>query len=238
MKRTALTASALSVLALATLTACGGDKEPDNSTGEPRPTTSQAQQATPAQRLAQLMVRPANVDGFSVDKPDAEFAFATSPEEVKVDKPACAPLAYAMNQLPLGDPTADLTRVVSKSISDAHTHITLTTYETGAAQPALADVRKALSACGDGFTAKASGGTNTYDSVTEEKVAPAGDETLGFKATMTFRGISHTLHTQVVRKADVLGVYHSVDGLAIAQARPSDAKLSAAVVKAQNAKLG
>ncbi|MEV8594985.1 hypothetical protein [Streptomyces sp. NPDC052012] len=238
MKRTALTASALSLLAVSTLTACGGDKEADNSTGEPRPATSQAQQVTPEQQLAKLMVRQADVDGFSVDEPSDEFVFAKSPEEVKVDEPACAPLAYAMNQLPLGDPTADLTRVLSKGLNDAHTYITLTAYEAGAAQPTLAEVRKAVAACGDGFTAKASGGTSAYDSVTEEEVGPAGDETLGFKATMTFRGASHTLHTQVVRKADVLGVYFSVNGVDIAQAKPSDAELPAAVVKAQNAKLG
>lgn len=236
MKRTALTASGL-ILAVPTLTACGGDKEPDNATGEPRPATSQAQQVTPDQRLAELMVHPADVDGFSVNKPDAQFAFATSPKEVKVDKPACAPLAYAMNQLPLGAAQADLTRVVSKGLPSPDTYITLTTYKAGDAQSALTDVGKAVASCGDGFTAKAKGGTSTYGSVTDEKVAAAGDETLGFKATMTFRGASHTVHTQVVRQGDVLGVYFSVNGMAIAKAEPSDAKLPTAVVKAQNAKL-
>ncbi|MFB6555715.1 hypothetical protein ACFCWX_38230, partial [Streptomyces sp. NPDC056405] len=58
-----------------------------------------------------------------------------------------------------------------------------------------------------------------------------------FRSTLTFRGADHTVHTQAVRSGDVVAVYFSVDGLAIANARPSDAKLSAAVVKAQNAKL-
>ncbi|MFC7982677.1 hypothetical protein [Streptomyces sp. NPDC057336] len=72
----------------------------------------------------------------------------------------------------------------------------------------------------------------------EKPVAEAGDESLAFRSTLTFRGAAHTVHTQAVRSGDVVAMYFSVDGLAIANARPSDAKLSAAVVKAQYAKLG
>lgn len=93
-----------------------------------------------------------------------------------------------------------------------------------------------MDACGDGFTAKANGNESPYESVTAEKVAPAGDESLGFTSTMTFRGVPHVLHGEVVRSVDVLAVYFSVDGMAIA--RPSDARLSPTVVKAQNGKLG
>jgi hypothetical protein len=46
------------------------------------------------------------------------------------------------------------------------------------------------------------------------------------------------MHAQAVRKGDVIAVYVSVDGMAMVQDRPGDAKLPAAVVKAQNAKLG
>ncbi|GAA3496078.1 hypothetical protein GCM10019016_031790 [Streptomyces prasinosporus] len=238
---TATAATALALLSLTVLTACGGKEEPDGATGGPRPSASPAEQPTPAERLAGLMVTPADVDGFSVQKHSDEFALAKSPEEVEVDKPACAPLAHAMNQLPLGEPQADLTRVLAEEAegpNGAHTYLTLTAYASGGAQSTLAGVKKAVAACGDGFTAKGSGGTSAYDSVTAEEVAPAGDETLGFTSTMTFRGASHTLHTQVVRAGDVLGVYFSVNGMAIANARPSDAKLPPAVVKAQNAKLG
>ncbi|CAL9475276.1 hypothetical protein [Streptomyces sp. enrichment culture] len=242
MKRAAtLAASALSLLSLATLTACGGGTEPDDAAGEPGPSASRPEQVPPARRLTGLMVTSADVDGFSVEKYGDEFALAKSPAEVTLDKPVCAPLAYAMNQLPLGEPRADLTRVLADKaggLNSAHTYLTLTAHASGGAQSAMAGVRKALAACGDGFTAEGSGGTSTYDSVTTEDVAPAGDETLGFRSAMTFRGASHTLHTQVVRSGDVLGVYFSVNGMAIADARPSEAKLPPAVVKAQNAKLG
>lgn len=242
-RTTSAAASALSLLTALSLTACGGEgEESDKATGEPRPSASQSKQPTPAEKLAELMVAPADVKGFSVQEHSDEFALAKSPKDVTLDKPACAPLAYAINQLPLGEPQADLTRVLAdeaKGLNSAHTYITLTTYASGGAQSTMADVKKAVAACGDGFTAKGSGGgTSTYDSVTPEDVTPAGDETLGFTSTLTFRGAPHTMHTQIVREGEVVGVYFSVNGAAIANARPSDAKLTPAVVKAQNGKLG
>ncbi|MGW0813291.1 sensor domain-containing protein [Streptomyces viridiviolaceus] len=242
MKRARSTAaSALILVSLAALTACGGDADSDAKADRPQASASTAKEVTPGQRLAGLMVTAADVEGFTVQEQDDEFLFAESAEEVRIDEQLCAPLAYAMNQLPLGDPVAGLTRVLSedaKGPSSAHTYVTLTTYASdSAAKSAVADVKKAVRSCGNGFTAEASGGTSTYDSVTAEKVTPAGDDSLGFSATMTFRGASHTLHTEVVRSGDVVGVYFSVNGMAIANARPSEAELPAAVVEVQNAKL-
>jgi hypothetical protein len=231
-----VTVAALTLATLTTLTACGGEGESGKATGEPRPSATETKPPTPAERLHGLMVTSADVDGLSVEPPSEEFRFAKSPEDVTLDKQVCAPLAHAVNLLPLGDPQADLTRLLSSS-TGTHTYITLTTYSAGGTETAVNEVKKAVTSCGDGFTAKASGGTSTYDSVTAEKVAPAGDDSLGFTTTMTFRGASHTHHTQVVRSGDVIGVYFAVDGRAIAETRPSDAKLPVTVVKAQNAKL-
>ncbi|MFE9973451.1 hypothetical protein ACFYRD_22525 [Streptomyces hirsutus] len=235
--------STLSLLSLAALSACGGNSgsgtDKNAAADKPKPTASKEAQATPAERLEQLVITKADVSGKEVDEAGSEFAFATSQEEVSVEKPVCAPLAYAMNQLPLGEPQADLTRVVNGDPNQAFTYVTLTTYESGRAESTMAGLSEAVDACGGGFTAEANGNTSAYDSVTAEKpVAEAGDESLAFGSTLTFRGISHTVHTQAVRSGDVLAVYFSVDGMALANSRPSDAKLPAAVVKAQNAKLG
>jgi hypothetical protein len=235
MKRAALAAaSALSLAAV--LTACSGG---DNGTGtdakpESSPSSQKARQVSPAERLAQTMVTKADVSGYVVKDLEAEFRLATSPSEVTLDKPACAPLAYAMNQLPLGEPEAELTKVLSTSkYGDEDVYITLTAYKTGKAQSALADLSKAVDDCGDGFTAKSKSGNSAYDSVTAEKptAVAAGDETVAFKATMTFRGASHVLHTEAVRRGDVVAVYFSVNGIAIANVTPSDAKMPTAVVK-------
>ncbi|MFI8206083.1 hypothetical protein [Streptomyces sp. NPDC085937] len=232
---------ALALLCLAALTACGEGGETEDSTGEPRPSATRSEQPAPAERLAGLMVTPAEVKGFTLQDYDDEFAIAKSSAELSADQPACTPLGLALNQLPLGAPQADLTRVLmpeTEGLNSAHTYITLTTYAPGKARAVLADVKKGLTACGDGFTAKGDNGSSVYDSIAQEDTAPAGDDTVGFTATMSFRGVSHTLHTQVVRAGDVVGVYFSANGLAIANARTSDAKLPPVVVKAQNAKLG
>ncbi|EFL34108.1 predicted protein [Streptomyces viridochromogenes DSM 40736] len=239
MKRAVLAVCALSLLSLTTLTACGGSTGSDAAADKPEPTAARAKQVTPAERLAKLMITKADVPGLDVKAPskkDDEYVFAKSADDVTVDKPACAQLALAMNQLAVGEPQADLTRHVPEG--SKFTYITLTTYAPGKAESAFAGLSKGVDACGGGFTAKANG-TSRYDSVAAEKpVAKAGDESLAFRATTTFQGITHTMHAQAVRSGDVVAVYFSVDGMAMVQDRPGDAKLSAKVVKAQNAKLG
>jgi hypothetical protein len=252
-RATSAALATLSLLAVAALTACGGtgdaDSGSDSAVGEPTTTAPSTKEPGAAERLARTMVTTSDVEGFSVAEPDEEFRFARTPDEVTLDKPVCAPLAHAMNQLPLGEPEADLTRVVSGQRDTGSpgtgtangigfTYITLTAHRSGGAKSAFTGVRKAVESCGGGFTAEANGAKTPYDSVTAEQVTPAGDESLGFKATMTTLGVPHVLHTEVVRSGDVLAVHFSVDGMAIADRRPSDAKLSPTVVNAQNRKLG
>ena len=228
------TLAVLPVLALTSaLTACSGDEGTPSSA----PATPKAKQITPAQRLAKAIVTKDDLPGYSVSEPEAEYAFAKSSDEVTVDKPGCAPLAHAMNQLPLGEPQADLTRSAGAGYGKESTYITLASYELAAeAESSLAGLAKAVSECGGGFTAKAGKNTTAYDSATAEKGTATG--AVAFRSTMTFRGVTHTLHTEAVRDGDVLAVYFAVNGLTIADnTRPSDAKMPANVVRAQNAKL-
>ncbi|MEU9572889.1 hypothetical protein AB0D62_24085 [Streptomyces massasporeus] len=234
MKRAAL--AVVSVLALTSaLTACSGGE--DTPSGERATTTPKAKQITPAQRLAKVVVTKDDLPGYNVSEPEAEYAFAKSSDEVTVDKPGCAPLALAMNQLPLGEPRADLTRSAGAGYGKESTYITLASYEPAAeAGSLLAGLAKAVSGCGGGFTAKAGKNSTVYDSVTAEKGTAPG--AVAFRATTPFRGITHTVRTQVVRDGDVLAVYFSVNGFAIADSRrPSDARIPAEVVKAQDGKL-
>ncbi|WP_086563992.1 hypothetical protein [Streptomyces africanus] len=232
MKRAAL--AVVSVLALASaLTACsGGEDTPSKS-----PSVPKAKQITPAQRLAKAMVTKDDLPGYNVSEPEARYAFAKSSDEVTVDKPGCTPLAYAMNQLPLGAPQADLLRSAGAGYGKESTYITLASYKSEAeAGSVLADLAKAVPECAGGFAVKAGENATAYDSVTAEKGTATG--AVAFRSTMAFRGVSHTLRTEAVRKGDVLAVYFSVNGFAIADStRPSDAKMPAKVVKAQNSKL-
>jgi hypothetical protein len=127
--------------------------------------------------------------------------------------------------------------VASKDIN-SHTYVNLNAYEAGKAESAMAGLAKAVDSCGTGFTAKAKRQSSSFESVTAEKAEPAGDESLAFKSTLTFRGVTHTVHSAAVRRDDVIAVYYAVSGWAIADSRPSDTKVASVVAKAQNAKLG
>ncbi|MFD8230881.1 hypothetical protein ACFV20_03115 [Streptomyces sp. NPDC059696] len=236
MKRAAL--AVVSALALTSaLTACSGGED----TPADAPTTPRAKQITPAQRLAKAIVTEGDLPGYNVDEPEAQYAFAKSADEVTVDKPGCAPLAHVMNQLPLGTPQADVTRSAGAGYGKESTYITLAAYEPASeAESVLAGLAKAVAQCGGGFTAKAGKNTTAYDSVTAEKGTGAGTGTgtVAFRSTTTFRGITHTLHTEAARYGDLVAVYFSVNGFAIADSRlPSDAKMSENVVRAQDSKL-
>jgi hypothetical protein len=79
-----VTLAAVSVLALASaLTACSGSEDaPAGSPSAPK-----AKPVAPAQRLAKVMVTKDDLPGYNVSKPEAEYAFAKSSDEVTVDKP-------------------------------------------------------------------------------------------------------------------------------------------------------
>ncbi|MFJ2773627.1 hypothetical protein [Streptomyces sp. NPDC087300] len=244
--RTAVAASVLALLSVAALGACSGsDASDDGSDAKSAPSTAPEKKTQdPAAELGEAALGKSEVSGYTVRKPDQKFAFAGSKDQVKVDKAACAPLAYAMNQFPLGTPKADLTRVASsggKTVG-AFTYVSLAAYGNGGgdAKAAFAGLTKAVGACGAGFTAKGGQSSTAYDSVAPETApVPAGaDESTAFKATTRYEGVTHTMRTQAVRHGDTLAVYFAVDGMALVEKRSGDAKVAAAVLKAQNAKLG
>ncbi|MFE1247569.1 hypothetical protein [Streptomyces sp. NPDC058735] len=240
MQRAPLALCAATLLSLTALTACGGGTGSAPAADKPGATASPVQRVTPAERLAKLMVTKADVPGMEVKPPgkqDDEYLFAKSPDDVTTDRTACTPLALAMNQLAFDGSRADLTHHIPEN--QRFTYITLMVFGSpGKAESAFAGLSEGVEACGDGFTAKARS-TVAYDSVTAERpVTPGGDQSLAFRATTPFRGITHTMHAQAVRSGDVVAVYFAADGMAMVQDRPGDAKLPAAVVKAQNAKLG
>jgi hypothetical protein len=232
LKRAALAVVSVLALTFASTACSGGEDKPSASPSAPK-----AKQITPAQRLAKVIVTKGDLPGYNVSEPEAEYAFATSSDEVTVDKPRCAPLAYAMNQLPLGEPQAELTRSAGAGFGKESTYITLASYEPASeAESVLAGLAKAIPECAHGFTAKAGKNTTAYGSVTAEKGTATGS--VAFRSTMTFRGVTHTLRTEAVRSGDVLAVYFSANGFAIADStRPSDAKIPAKVVRAQNSRL-
>ncbi|MFE1440915.1 hypothetical protein [Streptomyces sp. NPDC058739] len=235
MKRAALTAaSALSLAAV--LTACGGSDS--DAKPETAPSSPKAKQPTPAEQLTKLMVSEAGK--YTLREPDPEEAFATSAADVTVEKPVCAPLAHAMNDLPLGDPEGHLTRVANGGSSTSLlTYITLSTYKDGGAEAAMKELGASVASCGGGFTAKSkSGGSAVYDSAKPESAPEAGDESLATAATFDFQGHPQTVRTQTFRFGDTIANYFTLDSSAFVSARPGNAEIPADLVKFQNAKLG
>ncbi|MFF1377055.1 hypothetical protein [Streptomyces sp. NPDC058308] len=242
--RTGLVASVLTVLSVSALSACSdSDASADGpgTTSKSPSAASEKKAPDPAADLNRAALTKSDVSGYRVSKPEQKYAFAKTRGEIKADKAACAPLAYAMNQFAPGSPQAELTRVASpggKSVG-AFTYVTLATYPDGAAKTTMAELTEAVGTCAGGFTAKAAKSSTLYDSVSSDgaPAQPGADQSTAFRATTKFNGTSHTVRTQVVRHGDTLAVYFAVDGMALAQGRSGDAKVAKAVVKAQSAKL-
>ncbi|MEV7195328.1 hypothetical protein AB0N81_26510 [Streptomyces sp. NPDC093510] len=248
--RTALAAPALVLVATMALSGCG-DSDSDSSSsdssdsrsdskGSAKSPGSSEKTADPAATLSRAALTKNEVEGYTVKKPDTKYAFATAQDQVKLDKAVCAPLAYATNQLPLGTPKADLIRLATGAKGPADfTYVTLATYASGEAKTTLADLSKAVRSCGTGFSAKANGNSGSYSSVTAENApTPSGaDESLAFRVTTKYKGVTHTMRAQAARHGDTIAVYYAVDGMAFTQARPGNAEIGRAVVKTQSAKL-
>ncbi|PWI17438.1 hypothetical protein DI272_27210 [Streptomyces sp. Act143] len=217
MKRAALAAlPLLSALSLVTLTACGGaDGDSDART------TDQAKATATATAAA--------------TKPAADPA--KEPAKL-LDKKVCAPMAYATNYLPLGDPEASLVRIADNGRT-VYTYITLATYAPGKAEAAMKGLAEAASACTAGYTAKSAKASTTYSSVKKE-TAPAAtgaDESIATVSTVPYQG-TQTMRTQTFRFGDTIVNYFSIDSGGFINGRSAQATVPEDVVKAQNAKLG
>ncbi|MBE8477036.1 hypothetical protein [Streptomyces justiciae] len=252
MKRAAPAAlSLISVLSLAALTACGGAEQGSDAktTDQAKATASSSASASasatkpaadPAKELAKLLVTKVKSDDndYSVHEPASGDAMATSQKQLTLDKKVCAPMAYATNYLPLGDPEASLVRIADNGRT-VYTYITLASYSAGKAEAAMKGLAEAASACTSGYTAKSAKASTTYSSVKKE-AAPAAtgaDESIATVSTVPYKG-TQTMRTQTFRFGDTIVNYFSIDSGGFINGRSSEATVPADVVKAQNAKLG
>ncbi|MCX5332228.1 hypothetical protein [Streptomyces sp. NBC_00140] len=242
MKRAVLALRLLSVLSLTTLTACGGGDGDGGSdaktTAEPTATASQAKPAVdPVKELTKLFVTKAEAPDYTVDEPAKGDAMAETQEDMSVDKAACAPLAYATNYLPLGDPEASVVHIANDGTL-AYNYITLATYAEGKAEAAMKGLAEAVSSCTAGYTAKSDKASTPYTSVKKETPFSdaAADESIATASAVSYKG-TQTMRTQTFRFGDTIVNYFSIDSSGFMQGRSSSAKVPTDLVKAQNAKL-
>lgn len=243
--RAGITATA-GVLSLALVTGCGGSDSDAKGSGSPRqpetsasPTTAAAK-ALGAAELEKLLLTQSDLPRDKVA--DGDDTLPRSRSELKTDKPACAPLAFALTGLPPGDSDAGASNTVTSEERTGNTFdvtmtsVGLSSYEGDGAQKALKAVSDGIAPCSDGFAITAQGEKMKITKVAAGKSSGAGDESVAFvlNADMDGKG-SGAFTVEVVRVGTLVSTYYSVDFASIGSGRTSAVPL--AVIDAQVGKL-
>ncbi|MGW2380467.1 hypothetical protein [Streptomyces sp. NPDC001658] len=263
MKRSsrARTGAAVSVLALALITGCGGGSDgKDSSEGSDKgsdkassPTT--AAKALSAAELEKLLLAQGEVKGYKVASGDDTLPKSKS--DVKADKAACAPLAYAMAGLAPGetdanasntvskDPSADAASKAPEDLTEADienafdidmTFVGLSSYQGDGAEKAVRAVSDGVAACSGGFGITAQGEQQKLTKVTAGKASGKGDESVAFSVDSAMDGAgTATFNTEVVRVGSTVTTYYTVNFVSAGAGKA--AEIPAAVIDAQLAKL-
>ncbi|MGW0394186.1 hypothetical protein ACWDYJ_25530 [Streptomyces sp. NPDC003042] len=232
VRRTVLTASAVSLAVLAT--ACGSgdaDKKTDAkpSAGASAPATSAAPAAkgkTDAE-VAALVVTQAELPDQKVSPESAAKAALVAAE---ADNAACKPLVQIQSAAKIGAATgigrtgakvkakelgADATpeqkiEAALLAIGGAQTLVTVTSYDGKGAEEAFASVKAAGTACAAGYTVTSEGEKLKLNNVTPGAAVTGGDEALSYTAPMDLEdGEKSTTHFVVVRKGNSLATFYT-----------------------------
>ncbi|MCG3043621.1 hypothetical protein ACLIYM_22530 [Streptomyces fenghuangensis] len=242
----------------------GGDEEKAKAgQSEKSSSAGPAAGAKTSAELEKLVLADGDVEGHKVEKLGA--GDSVSAKEVSSDKDECAPLAHAQLGVPLGDPAATAQRIVTQepekpadggtggseelteedlenfedaimgALDATTTMVTLSSYEDGGAQKALADLRTAAESCSGGFTGGVKGDGQKVTGIEEEKVT-GGEEAAAWTVTSEQEGEKVPLKLAVVRQGATLAVFSSFNIAAAGNGEDFD--LPTAVIEAQTEKLG
>ncbi|WP_053847347.1 hypothetical protein [Streptomyces sp. NRRL B-24085] len=248
-------AATVCVLSLALVTGCGGG--PQGGTMEaaasPRTGTSDAPaaKARSAAELEKLLLAKGDVAGYDVDPGDETLPKAKS--AVKADRPACAPLAYALSGLPPADTDASANNTVTSQTSTPSpealdevsvegafdvdmTIVGLSSYEGDGAEKAVEAVSDGIAACSGGFGIAADGEKLRITKVAAGKASGKGDQSVAFAVdSRTDDEGTATFDVDVVRVGSTVSTYYTVDFASLGSGRA--ATVPAAVLDAQVDKL-
>ncbi|MCX4527569.1 MULTISPECIES: hypothetical protein [unclassified Streptomyces] len=198
VRRTVLTASAVSLALLAT--ACGsgeGDSKGDAKSSA-KPSAAASPSPTPEAKAltAEELEKVSLVNG---DVPKVELAKAGADDvskvsEVSSDKAECKPLALVGSLATLGDSVTSTERIATGEPTDMKNPLSITitavkvqSYNGKGAEAALASLKTAGTACAGGFIVTAGGDKTTIKSVAPA-TATAGDEAAAWDVTMSEDG--------------------------------------------------
>ncbi|MEU6378391.1 hypothetical protein [Streptomyces sp. NPDC046909] len=244
----------LSALSLALITGCS-DEGSDDTKGAKDSKESAAASSAPAAKaltsaeLEKLLLAKGDVKDYEVESGDDTLPKSKS--DVKTDKAACDPLAWATAALAPGDTNANASNTVTaapaasagKDAADIEsafdvkiTFVGLSSYDADGAEKALKTLSDGVTACSSGYGLKAEGENTKVTKVATAKASGAGDESLAFAETVDMDGEgTATFLTEVVRKGNTLATFYSVNLAALTDG--SKTEIPAELVTAQVAKL-
>lgn len=233
VRRTVLTASAVSLALLAT--ACGGDKS-DGKTDAKASASAPATSAAPAAKgktdaeLAPLLITQADAPDY-VEVKDAAKKTAEATGAGTADKPECKVLLDAFGQQKIGAPTgvattalgakpkelgpdateADKAAAIADAFGVTTTLVGLSSYEGKGAEETLASVKAAGQTCAGGFAVTEGGDSTKFESVKPGETAAVGDETVSLVVAMDLGdGKTSNVLLTVARKGNTVATFSSI----------------------------
>ncbi|MET9687920.1 hypothetical protein ABZY81_05510 [Streptomyces sp. NPDC006514] len=252
VRRTVLTASAVSLALLAT--ACGGEKADKADSKADAKASAPASSAAPAAKgktdaeLAKIIVAQADVADhvFKEATPTEATAGATAAS----DKPECKVLVQAQSFVPAGTPSGtartkaaaipkagegsspeDAAKAIMGAIGTTATAVTLASYEGKGAEEAFAAVKTASEKCSGGYAATQDGESTKITKVTPGAALTAGDAALPLTVEAEADGEKLTTQLVFVRKGNTVATFSSLS-------LSGTAEQPKALVDAQVKKLG
>ncbi|KUM88804.1 MULTISPECIES: hypothetical protein [Streptomyces] len=211
------------MLSLALVTGCGGGSDSDaKASGSPRPSQTSASPTTAgakalgAAELEKLLLVQSDLPRDKIA--DGDDTLPRSRSELQTDKPACAPLAFALTGLPPGDSDAGASNTVTSeervgdSFDVTMTSVGLSSYEGDGARQALKAVSDGIAPCSGGFAITAKGEKMKITKVAAGKPTGVGDESVAFvlDADMDGEGTG-SFTVEVVRVGSLVSTYYAVD---------------------------
>lgn len=234
VRRTVLTASAVSLALLAT--ACGSDKADTGAdAAKPEPRPSAPSSAAPAAKgktdaeLSALLVTQADLPDQIVSAEGAAKAAGES-AGATVDKAECKPLMQAQSGQKIGAATG-IGRTTTKAkpkeaaagasaeeklkagleaLGATQTLVSVDSYDGKGAEEAFAALKTAAAACSGGFTVTEGGDKVKYLDVKPGAAVTAGDEAAAFTLTMDLDGGEKSVnHFVIARKGNALAAFYA-----------------------------
>ncbi|MFE6619247.1 hypothetical protein [Streptomyces sp. NPDC057740] len=263
IRRTVLTASAVSLALL--LTACGGGEQSGEDEEAAKGGTTSEQPAAKtltAAELEKLVVAKGDVKDHEIKKPGKADVFA--PGSVSVDKAECDAVGQVLSALPAGKPAATVQRLVVQeseaskkgmpsmeelaemsekeaeeatldSLDITKTMTSLWSYEAGGAEQTLTTLREAGKKCAGGFAMTVDGEKQQVTKVTEEKLT-AGEDAVAWTVGTKQDGSAGETKVVVFRQGGTLAGFSSFNIAAVTRGEAFEQP--SAVIEAQAAKLG